>query len=214
MIDSQAITTLIFDFDGTIAATLELHRQIYNQLARKYQRDEIQSSDIPLLRNLGMRDFLQKMKIPLRQLPALILEAQRLAHNYPLSEPIPGLPAVIQTLSRSHTLGIVTSNTAEHCQAFLRYHQLAEFFAFVQAERDLFGKDHKLKKLLKTRKLRAAETVYIGDEVRDIEAAKKVPLKSVGVGWGFNSTTVLQKAQPDVLVTSPQELLSFFTKRQ
>jgi len=214
MIQPKNITTLIFDFDGTIADTLELHRQIYNELALKYHHDQISESDIPNLQNLGMREFLKKVKIPLLHLPTLILEGQQLAKKYPISLPIPGIIPVIQSLSESYTLGIVTSNTKAYCQAFLARHQLEKYFSFVQAERDLFGKDHKLKKVIREHDLQIEKTVYIGDEVRDIDAARKVPLQNIGVGWGFNSAEALEKAHADTIFADPRELLSFFTNRQ
>jgi phosphoglycolate phosphatase-like HAD superfamily hydrolase len=214
MIDPQSITTLIFDFDGTIADSLELHRQIYNQLAARYHRDHIAQSHIQNLRDLEMKDFLKKMKIPLLQLPSLIQEAQKIANDRPVSQPILGITSVIKTLSERFTLGIVTSNTQDYCETFLKQHRLETYFSFVQAERDLFGKDHKLKKLLRDKKLSRQETVYIGDEVRDIEAARKIPLQNIGVAWGFNSTEALKNAQADMIFADPQELLSFFTSRQ
>lgn len=51
--------------------------------------------------------------------------------------------------------------------------------------------------------------MYVGDEVRDIDAAKAVGLISVAVCWGFNSRFALEKAQPSFIADNPEELLEF-----
>ena len=212
MINKANVTTLIFDFDGTIADTLELHRDIYNQLAQKYQRKLISESDISNLRDYGMRDFLKRMNIPLYRLPFLIQEGQTLAKSHPISDTIPGMSAVLNQLAPKYRLGILTSNTKQYCQQFLTHHHLDQNFSFLQAERDLFGKDHKLRKLLKDERLTPQEVIYIGDEARDMEAAKKVGISPIGVSWGFNSQQTLRNAGAKELFKQPEELLSFLTK--
>ena len=57
------------------------------------------------------------------------------------------------------------------------------------------------------KKAKAEEIVYIGDEIRDINAAKKAKVKVIAVTWGFNSKEVLSEYQPDALVDQPQELI-------
>ena len=47
----------------------------------------------------------------------------------------------------------------------------------------------------------------IGDAVSDIRAAKETSIKSIAVGWGHQSPSRLMTADPDYLVSSPQELL-------
>jgi phosphoglycolate phosphatase-like HAD superfamily hydrolase len=48
--------------------------------------------------------------------------------------------------------------------------------------------------------------VYVGDEVRDIEAARKSGINCISVSWGFNTKELLQKHSQTV-VSSPTELL-------
>jgi phosphoglycolate phosphatase len=47
----------------------------------------------------------------------------------------------------------------------------------------------------------------IGDEVRDIAAARKAGIAIAAVTWGYNSRAALERAHPDYLVTRPAELL-------
>ena len=52
------------------------------------------------------------------------------------------------------------------------------------------------------------QTVYVGDEVRDIEAARRAEIQVIGVTWGFNTRAVLKKNSPDTIVDNPADLLA------
>lgn len=47
----------------------------------------------------------------------------------------------------------------------------------------------------------------MGDEIRDIDAAKKTGIKVIAVGWGFNSPQALAAQNPNFLIERPQELI-------
>ena len=51
------------------------------------------------------------------------------------------------------------------------------------------------------------ETLCIGDEVRDVQAAKKADVRIVSVSWGFNSPELLEQAGAERIVSTPEELL-------
>ena len=72
----------------------------------------------------------------------------------------------------------------------------------------LWGKSHHLKTLLKTHEFDLNKTIYIGDEIRDIEAAHKVGIRIAAVTWGYNSKKALESYHPDFLITEPQQLLN------
>ena len=64
---------------------------------------------------------------------------------------------------------------------------------------NIFGKDKLLRKM-------GRQFVYVGDEVRDVEACKKAGVKMIGVTWGFNTKEALKKAGADYLVDNRTEL--------
>lgn len=68
----------------------------------------------------------------------------------------------------------------------------------------LFGKPKALKKIQRRFKLKQ-ECVFVGDEVRDIDAARLAGTKCIAVTWGFN--TSLKKHGPDAIAYTPPELL-------
>jgi phosphoglycolate phosphatase len=117
------------------------------------------------------------------------------------------IPETIQHLhSQTHFLGIITSNTQEVVNPFLTTHSLDRCFINVVGGGTIFGKGRLLAKYVKRYGFSPDYTVYVGDEVRDIQAARFAGLRSAAVTWGFNSREALALAKPDWLVDEPQEL--------
>ena len=61
--------------------------------------------------------------------------------------------------------------------------------------------------MLREKKFDKKDVLYVGDETRDITAAKKAKIKVVAVTWGFSSRKGLEKYKPDFLIDKPEELL-------
>ena len=70
----------------------------------------------------------------------------------------------------------------------------------------LFGKASRLRKLTRRFGVAPAEAVYVGDETRDIEAARRAALDSVAVSWGYATREVLADQSPSALVGTISEL--------
>ena len=64
----------------------------------------------------------------------------------------------------------------------------------------------------KTFSLKAEEMLYIGDEIRDIKAAKKAGIAVAAVTWGFNSRESLAAEKPDYLLDRPEDFLQFLNR--
>jgi phosphoglycolate phosphatase len=71
----------------------------------------------------------------------------------------------------------------------------------------VFGKAPGLRRLLKEQHLQAAEAVYVCDELRDIEAAQLVGVRTVAVTWGFARRGNLVAKRPTALADTPEELM-------
>jgi phosphoglycolate phosphatase len=128
-------------------------------------------------------------------------------------ELFPEVKDVLTTLKKaSFQLGIVSSDSRENILVFLAQNQLTDYFDFIHTELNLFGKGKVLKKVLCRYQLNPSKTIYLGDEVRDIEAARVAKIKVVSVTWGFNSEKLLRRYQPDYLINQPKEILDIIKK--
>ena len=203
------ITYIVFDFDGTIANTLDDIKEIVRTSVNDFCED-----DFDLLRNEGIKEVIKRKKIPMYKIPKMILNITSQLKdktNIPL---FADMTKVLHTLATSYKLGIVSSNSEENIRQCLTKHQLDHAFEFVYSQSSLFGKDRVLKKMCQKHKLNLAEIVYVGDEDRDIMASKKVNIKNMAVCWGYNAEKRLRVLQPDYILTSPLEMIDVFCHKE
>lgn len=128
---------------------------------------------------------------------------------YKTAKPFNGIKNILKILSNKHKLGILTSNKVEIVQSFLDKYKL-NFFDFVYSEKGVFSKYKRLKEIVSKHNLKKVETYYIGDETRDIEAAKKQKINAIAVNWGAESNKLLKMSKPDLIITKPNDLLKIW----
>ena len=81
-----------------------------------------------------------------------------------------------------------------------------KFFAFVVGYPRLFGKGKALRRIVRAEHVDRADVLYVGDEVRDIEAARKARVASAAVTWGLHAEAILRDNHPDHVVDLPSQL--------
>ncbi|MBW4487987.1 MAG: HAD-IA family hydrolase [Trichocoleus desertorum ATA4-8-CV12] len=206
----MTVSVIIFDFDGTLADTLQAIVAITNRLALEFGYKTVNSEEVKKLQNLSSQEIIRYSKIPILKLPFLLRRVKNeLKQEIHHLQPIHGIEEALLALKQDgHQLGIVTSNAEANVLTFLQHHGLHELFEFVHSGTSLFGKNKVLSRLLSQKQINPDAVLYVGDETRDIEAAKQVKIKSVAVSWGFNSRQALARQNPDFLIGQPHELLA------
>ena len=109
---------------------------------------------------------------------------------------------------RGHRLGILSSNREDVIRACLRANGVEELFAFVVGYPKLFGKAKALRRILKVEKVDRGGLLFVGDELRDLEAGRKAKVATVAVTWGFQSEPLLQTGGATYLARRPDEVLA------
>lgn len=200
---------IIFDFDGTIADSFEAVWKISNKLAAEFGYPVTQAGDISQLKNLSSKEVIKQSKLSPFKIPFLVRRLRKeLRRELSDVQTFPGIEPVLRSLKQQgHRLGIVTSNSCENVTAFLTAQNLLDIFDFVESGLALFGKDKVIRRVVKRRRLNLADLIYVGDETRDIEAARKIGIQIISVTWGFNSSQALAAENPDFLIHQPEELL-------
>jgi phosphoglycolate phosphatase len=201
---------LIFDFDGTIVNSFCNVIDKFNLLADEFHFRKVQPTEIEGLRNLNSRALIKFLKIPLYKLPKVIKKARKFMHaDIQLLDSFANLPAVLRQLKLAGiSLGILTSNSQQNVSKWLAHHELLNLFDFIHVESNFFGKKRSLKKIMRQYAIDRTSAYYVGDETRDIDAAKQCGINAIAVTWGFNSEMVLLQHAPHHLVREPAELLA------
>lgn len=211
-VNATETRAIIFDFDGTLADTLGVVVEIAQQIM---QRDEpVTHAELQQLRKMNVIQILRRLQIPLWRLPGLVVNGRRMMQSYMKKVRLfPGLNPVLHDLhTREVTLLIISSNSPANIMDFLQAHGLDGHFAQIYGNVGVFKKARMLRAIVKRSGLRPENTYYVGDEVRDIEAARHADVRGVAVTWGFNDATLLKEHHPYALAKTPEELAAILKK--
>lgn len=192
---------ILFDFDGTIADTISAGLEIINSHAEKYGYKRL---DGDINTHFSALQLVKLAEVKLWKLPYLIYQLKKkLSEKSDELKVLPEAPALIKKLSEEgYELGILTSNSLKTVKAFLKKYELDSFFSFLRTDVSLFGKK---KALAKAKKVINKKIIYIGDELRDIEACKKNDIPIVSIPWGLNSFESLEEHNPGLVAKTADE---------
>jgi len=200
--------TLIFDFDGTLVDIEPVFTKIFNMLALEFGYTPIRPEEIPKLKKLHLKSLIwRQLGWRLFLLPLLLRRGREEYYKLiPEVHLFPEMKEIINTLrTRGFHLGIISSSQKETISTLLKKFDIEMDFVF---QSTLFNKAKTLKRVMRKRGLSLTETLYIGDEVRDIEACQKTGLDIISVSWGLNDKEALQKTGPLFIVDKPSSLLN------
>jgi phosphoglycolate phosphatase len=188
---------IIFDFDGTLADTFPFALKVMDQVVEKFGLKKVDPNEIEMLRHFDARSVMKHFEIPIWKVPAISTHVMGLfGEQIHLMSLFQGIDQLLQDLSgQGIKLGVVTSNSYENVCKILGPENAA-LIEYYECGVRIFGKQSKLKKVLKLSGVDATEAICIGDEIRDIQAAQKVNIPFGAVGWGFTNIEALKAFAP------------------
>ncbi len=205
---------VIFDFDGTIASSVEMALQIYNRVAPDYKCKQIDFKDIGMLSSEKPQKFFAEYGINRFKMILLLLRIRReIKKEIDNLKPVDGMLTVLdKIIEAGYLLGIVTSNSKRNVMNFLENNGLLNYFKFVRSGQNFFGKEKMFRDLLKKYNISPQNVVYVGDETRDIVASRKAGISVISVSWGLTPYNSLIKFKPDNIAENPNELPEIITE--
>lgn len=202
----------IFDFDGTLADSFPFMLSILDRLTDQYHIDRVNPDDISNLRKLHTRELLQKFQIPMWKLPLMGRNVHSLMKkNINQITLFEGIEAVLQDLADlGIILVLVSSNSYEIIMQVLGG-ETASLFSHYECGSSLFGKKGRFKKVLKKFKVDPSEVISIGDEIRDMEASRKMNIPFGAVAWGYTDPETFVTYKPNHIFHSVNEISALLT---
>jgi HAD superfamily hydrolase (TIGR01549 family) len=200
------MSSIIFDFDGTIADSLPFAIKMFNDWAK--HRQPISDEELQKLREMPLQNVIVELKVPTWKIPSLLYRARKEMtkhlHEVPMFS---GMKEVIEQLNKANIdLYIVSSNGNKNIYKFLKINNMENSFKKVYGGIGLRGKAKALKSVVKRNNIDPSKTYYIGDETRDVNDAKSAGLRTVSVTWGYNGKKILSEQKPEHIVEKPNEL--------
>jgi len=198
----------IFDFDGTLADSLELVITEYNRIAPRFRTRLIDREQLPRLRKLKAGPAMKEHNVSFWKLPLLVSSMRSAMHAH-----VDGLKAydgIAPALRTLHEAGcrcsILSTNSNQNIARFLARHDL-RLFEHIAGGASMFGKARALKRLIARAQFDVRQVVYIGDEARDVEAAARAGVRSIAVSWGYADRGVLAAHSPTHMADRPDDLV-------
>lgn len=198
---------IVFDFDGTLADSFRFFVAMHNKLARDHGFSEVAEADVEGLRALPTRTLLARSGLPRWRLPWVARDFTRAMASAPRIPLFDGIPEVLQALyAAGVTLALVSSNSTDNIRRTLGP-GLTPLFATIDGGASIFGKRARLARVIRRSGRAAGDTLYVGDQTADAEAAHAAGAHFGAAGWGYATSEVLAAAKPEWSFATVADLL-------
>lgn len=205
--DALRFRLIIFDSDGTLADTLPWMRRLFNELADEHGFRRVEPSEYERFRDMHGLHLLRELGLPLWKLPRVVRSLRtRMGRHLDEFTVFQGVGDMLRQLTAAGmTLGIVSSNSRENVERILgaKNAALIEHFA---CGASVFGKAPRLRQVLRASGVPRHQAIYIGDEIRDAEAARKAGIAFGAVAWGQHRPETLRAQKPEIFFSAVEEI--------
>jgi len=198
----------IFDFDGTLADSFPFFLSVFNTIADRHGFKRIDVDRAASLRHYSVRQVMDHVGLPAWKLPLAsntfmgMMRAQ--AHTIALFD---GIDAALRRLhAQGVRLAVVSSNSEHNVRAVLGP-ELAGLMCRFDCGMSVFGKASRLRAVRKACGAAPADTLYVGDQATDAEAARDAGIGFGAVHWGFATIEALRAEACAVEFVTPADLL-------
>jgi phosphoglycolate phosphatase len=198
---------VIFDFDGTLADSFPWFRRILNDVADRFGFRRTEPHEIDALRTMGARDLMRHFGIPAWKMPFIANHIRkRKSRELDQTRLFHGVEAMLRELADAGVaLALVTSNSEPNARAILGTEN-ANLIRTFECGVSMFGKASRFRRVLCRTGTAASDAICIGDEIRDLEAARKEGIAFGAVTWGYTAPEALIAHAPAIVFRSVNEI--------
>lgn len=199
----------IFDFDGTLGDTMGWFLDASDAMAERFGYLPIDRGDLDRLRKLSARELMKLQRVSVLKLPMLAAHFQKMMRNDAASiRMFDGVPDMLKAVHAAGVnIAIVSSNSEENIRIVLGP-ELCGLVSRFNCGASVFGKATKFRKVLAAMSTRPADTISIGDETRDIDAAREIGMATGAVAWGYTNADALRLYGPTHMFATVQDIIA------
>ena len=188
----------MFDFDGTLADSYPLFIKTLNNAADKYKFKHVGKKEENDLKHYSAREIIKLLEISKWKMPFFINYIRNnMTEKFDQVVLFEGVGSLLQDLKHQGVkVAIVSTSSYEYVVNILGEENTALIDHF-ECSASPFGKSKNIKKTLKKFSQLKQECLLIGDEIRDIDAARKASIPIGVVSWGYTHIDALNNHKPD-----------------
>ena len=209
----QKISTVLFDFDGTVFDTVEGITKSVQYALRKHSMD----AELEALRCFAgpplVDKFMEVYGVTREEGEQLVTDFRE--RYVPIgvyeSQPFPGIGELLDALRRAgKKVGLATSKPQQMAELLLERSGLKGCFDAIIGSGSGINNDAKWQIVLRAMETCGTvreESVLVGDTKYDVEGTKKCAIPCVGVSWGYAAPGELEAAGADAIAKDMEALL-------
>lgn len=205
---------IIFDFDGTLADTLPICYDAFQNVFREFDNIDLSPKEIKAMFGPSETGIIKENLINTNKEKAIELyykkylenHSKLVKHNAPIDEMIKYL------WDNGVKLGIVTGKARRSLNISLEALQMDHFFDVIVTGDDVINPKPHPEGVIKALSLLGVENneaIFIGDSDADIQAGKEANVHTVGVQWLQNYQTAEFGIEPDSFFNSVSQFVDF-----
>lgn len=198
---------VILDFDGVLANSAPWMTENLDEVCKRHGLRRPGPEAIERLRTLSSREIVKELGAPVWKLPAMAQDMRaRMAADAGDIPLFPGAPEFLERLEDAGVQMAVVSSNSEATVRTVLGNGNAERIRLFRCGASLFGKRRLLRQVQERLEVTPGRILCVGDETRDIDAARAAGLPSAAVTWGYAAAEALRAARPNHIVGSFQAL--------
>ena len=203
-------TMLLLDFDGTLADSRAWALQAVNEAAQRFGFRSLSVDEAEALRGTGTAALFRALGLRPWQLPRIAAHLRAAAAAAMPPPLFPGVDAVLARLREGGIrLALVTSNSEANARRAFGAETAAQITDWA-CDAALLGKAARFRTVLRQARVSPGAAFAVGDELRDIAAARAAGIPVGAVSWGYATPEALAAKRPDALFRAMEEIPARF----
>ena len=216
--DLQMIKLAVFDFDGTLADSVEFCLSVFDRIFNKFMGDKAPDREA-IYSNFGMNEpgvIRFFMGGENKEAEEDFFAWHRELHPAMCPEPFPGVIALLDFLKEKGVpMKILTGRSEITCNISLDFLGMQKYFSGAKyGSPEKNDKAAQLCELMEEHHLAPEEIIYIGDAVSDVTACRKAGVVCLSAAWASSARLKeLNEVNPGLIFTSVSEMQHYLADK-
>lgn len=213
------MVSIMFDYDGTLSDSIGQLYAFYTHLCTTHNK-HAPFTDIASFKAWFQEpysDVYEKLGFDWNRDAPMLQESFRVFRDTAVPPLADGVLTLIETLShRDIPLSIASNGFEDQIRRELEAHGILTRFASVRGIRTITDPIKPAPDLLldaaRHARFEPSETIYIGDAVSDIIAAKNAGMRSVGITTGLHTRESFEALEPEAIIDHPSQIIALIER--